>query len=581
MADRVLRLVNNQVRVAVAGGPLVAALAGQAAAAAAQAYVDEAEAAAAAAQQNYEDALAIQALGDDAAAIAARAAKAQNLNDLADKEAATNNLLFLQSGTGAGSRSVRDKLRDTKDLGDFTGLQASIDGLTAGGAVLNLPVGTQTGTGTLTLKKAVNLAGKGTAHHAFYNAGTERGTVIERAAPAAGYAVEMESALNGYGGFGLRDLSIYHSGANTARAVLRVAGIQRPQLTNVEVATLDNAVADYGVLLEPAANGNLTLYGRFDSLYIAKDNGSKPNIGLGIYEDSNANVFCGGSIQGIVCALEMGGTTLSPINNAFVGVAFEGVYSASVEHEFVADGAGVLGTPGGACYVAKLIKINRALGLGFYSCYFELGGAPATYDDGVNGEHPLYPAISLEGPNVKNVTIDAVQTCYVYDKGAVGSHITYGSTGKVYDTREAPMLFLRKNSAQTVTSYTNVAILYNTQVVYRADAISYDDTTGIGTVHQSGVYRFDAALALDGFDAAGETFAYMRLATSAGVNMKGRNALVDGSTGGGIPVVFELSGAVYLDAGDTFTLQIFQSTGVDQDVTTDAEYNRLLVQKIS
>lgn len=581
MPDVITVLRDGVVTTQVAGADVLLPMAVAAATAASAEHADAAAASAAQASAQYQEMLDIQALGDDAAAIAARAAKAQNLGDLSDREAATNNLLFLQSGTGAEAVSLRDKLRRIKDAGDFTGLQAAIDDLTADGAVLNLPAGTQTDTGTLTLKKAVNLVGKGTAHHAFYSGGTERGTVIEQASPAAGYAVEMESALNGYGGFGLRDLSIYHSGANTARAVLRVAGIQRPQLTNVEVATLGNAVADYGVLLEPAANGNLTLYGRFDSLYIAKDNGSKPNIGLGIYEDSNANVFCGGSIQGIVCALEMGGTTLSPINNAFIGVAFEGVYSASVEHEFVADGAGVLGTPGGACYVAKLIKINRALGLGFYSCYFELGGAPATYDDGVNGEHPLYPVISLEGSNVKNVTIDAVQTCYVYDKGAVGSHITYGSTGKVYDTREAPMLFLRKNSAQTVTSYTNVAILYNTQVVYRADAISYDDTTGIGTVHQSGVYRFDAALALDGFDAAGETFAYMRLATSAGVNMKGRNALVDGSTGGGIPVVFELSGAVYLAAGDTFTLQIFQSTGVDQDVTTDAEYNRLLVQKIS
>lgn len=581
MPDVITVLENGIARTEVAGADVLLPMAVASATAAAADYTAAAEAAAAQAAAQYQEMLDIQALGDDAAAIAARAAKASDLSDLNDREAATNNLLFLQAGTAAQSTSLRDKLRRTKDLGDFTGLQAAIDDLTPEGAILNLPAGTTSGAGALTVKKGVSLAGKGTAHHAFYSAGTERGTVIEREATAAGYAVEMESALNGYGGFGLRDLSIYHSGANTARAVLRVAGIQRPQIANLEVATLGNAVADYGVLLEPAANGNLTLYGRFDSLYVAKDNGSKPNIGLGIYEDSNANVFCGGSIQGIVCALEMGGTTLSPINNAFIGVAFEGVYSAAVEHEFVPDGAGVLGATGGDCYVAKLVKIERALGLGFYNCYFELGGAPATYDDGVNGEHPLYPVISLEGSNVKNVTIDSVQTCYVYDKGAVGSHITYGSTGKVYDTREAPMMFLRKNSAQTVTSYTNVAILYNSQSIYRPDAISYDAATGVGTVYQSGVYKFDASLALDGFNAAGETFAYMRLETSAGVNMKGRNVLVDGSTGGGIPVVFELSGAVYLDAGDTFTLQIFQSTGVDQDVTTDAEYNRLLVQKIS
>lgn len=102
-----------------------------------------AEAAATAAEEALADVLAVQATGDDAAAIAARvpkntdgsdfsqptavlsalggAAKAQNLNDLADKAAATNNLLFLQSGTGAVSRSLRAKVRDLplnpKDFG--------------------------------------------------------------------------------------------------------------------------------------------------------------------------------------------------------------------------------------------------------------------------------------------------------------------------------------------------------------------------------------------------------------------------------------------------------------------------------
>lgn len=51
--------------------------------------------------------------------INARAAKAQNGADFADKEAVTQNLLFLQSGTGAASRTVRSKLREIVSPLDF------------------------------------------------------------------------------------------------------------------------------------------------------------------------------------------------------------------------------------------------------------------------------------------------------------------------------------------------------------------------------------------------------------------------------------------------------------------------------
>lgn len=75
MVDRVLKVVDRQVRVSVAGGSLVAALAGQAAASAAEPFAAAAAASAASATAQYNDMLAIQAMGDDAAAIAARVPK--------------------------------------------------------------------------------------------------------------------------------------------------------------------------------------------------------------------------------------------------------------------------------------------------------------------------------------------------------------------------------------------------------------------------------------------------------------------------------------------------------------------------
>jgi hypothetical protein len=486
---------------------------------------------------------------------------------------------FLASGTGAVARTSQNKMRDTKDADDFTSFQVGIDALTATGGILNLPAGTNTGSGVLTLKKAVTLAGKGIAHNAFYAAGTERGTVIKRAATAAGYGLEFESALNGYGGFGLRDVSVYHYGANTARAVVRCAGIQRPQMSNVEIATLGNTVADYGLLIEPSSGGNITLYGTFLGVCIAAENGSRVATGLGIFEDSNALCFSGGSIGGHVRALEMGGTTLKPINVAFNGVAFEGVYSTDMEHAYVPGGVGIFG-PGslpGNCYIVKLIKITKARGVTFTGCYFEIGGTPATYNDGVNGTLPLYPVVSLEGANVSDVTIDSLETCNLYDGGAVGTYVR-NQQGQVYDTTRKAALSIRKTSTQTITAYTETTVLVaGSQLEYRPGDISYNDATGVGTVYAKGVYRIEGVATFEGFNALAN-FVYARLVTSGG-NAIGHNALVDGSTG--IPVTLTVGSTFFLGVGGTFSLKVFQGSGVNQTISSSAEYTRLSVVRVA
>lgn len=486
---------------------------------------------------------------------------------------------FLQAGTGAVTRTGQAKLRDTKDADDFTSFQVGIDALAATGGILNLPAGTNTGTGVLTLKKAVTLAGKGIAHNAFYAAGTERGTVIKRAATAAGYGLEFESALNGYGGFGLRDLSVYHYGANSARAVVRCAGIQRPQMSNVEIATLGNTVADYGLLIEPSSGGNLTLYGTFLGVCIAAENGSRVATALGIFEDSNALCFSGGSFGGHVRALEMGGTTLKPINVAFNGVAFEGVYSTDMEHVYVANGVGVSGPSSlpGNCYIVKLIKISKAQGVTFTGCYFELGSTPATYNDGVNGTWPLYAVVSLEGANVSDVTIDSLETCNLYDGGAIGTYVRH-RLGNVYDTTRKAALSIRKTATQTITAYTETTVLVaGSQLVYRPGDISYNDATGVGTIHTKGVYLFEGAATFNGFNALAN-FVYVRLVTSGG-NATGPNALVDGSTG--IPITLPVSSLLPMSAGDTFELKVFQGSGVNQTISNSAEYTRLSVVRVA
>jgi len=446
------------------------------------------------------------------------------------------------------------------------------------GGILALGPGTQAGSGVVTVSGGETLAGSGTAHHAFYVAGTRRGTALVRRAGRGGHAVELESALNGYGGFGLRDLSIYHQGTGHARSAVHVAGIQRPQLLFVEAATLENGVADYGFLLEPQG-ANLTLYGVFIGLYASSSNGSGLRTGLGLYEDTNANAFIGGCYQGTHCALEVGGQSRTPIANAFVSSAFEGVYSSAFEHEFVPNGSGVVGPPEapGDCYVVKLVKLSRAQGLVFTGCYFELGGVPETYDDGVHGRHPLYAVVSLEGPGVRGVTIDTLEICYLYDKGAIGTDCTMGG-GRRYSTRSGAALSLRPTRAQRVRSNTETTVaLSGGQVVYRPDTISYDES-GVGTVHMPGVYRIEANVTFEGFDARG-TFTFARIVSDGG-NAKGGNVLLDGSVGP-VPITASVGATLYLDRGQHFRITVMQTSGADQLISRDAEYSRLAVVRIA
>lgn len=111
-----------------------------------------AEAAATAAEAAYADALAISASGDDAAAIAARAAKAQNGADFADVLAVTENIQTKQDDAAATARTQRDKNNDVLNAADFlegvTGadtkakLQAALANAILTGRELILPPGT-------------------------------------------------------------------------------------------------------------------------------------------------------------------------------------------------------------------------------------------------------------------------------------------------------------------------------------------------------------------------------------------------------------------------------------------------------
>lgn len=119
MVDAVTVINNNTVVVEVPGADAAAAIAVALTNEARQDVIDI-----------YDEILAIEASGDDAAAIAARARRDQNLSDLTDAAAARSNIgadesanvIFLQTGTDAIERSVRSRLLDSVSVFDFDGV---------------------------------------------------------------------------------------------------------------------------------------------------------------------------------------------------------------------------------------------------------------------------------------------------------------------------------------------------------------------------------------------------------------------------------------------------------------------------
>lgn len=145
-----------------------------------------AENAASAAEAFVAEALAIQASGDDAAAIAARAAKNANLSDLTDAAAARANIgadlaanvNFTPAGTGAVVRTAQDKARERVSVKDFdavgdgvaddtAAIQAAINYGMSSGAAVYAPVGTYKITSTISITDDVVFYGDGSARTNF------------------------------------------------------------------------------------------------------------------------------------------------------------------------------------------------------------------------------------------------------------------------------------------------------------------------------------------------------------------------------------------------------------------------------
>ena len=436
--------------------------------------------------------------------------------------------------------------------------------------------------GGLTLKRYVNLRGQGRCHN---GGGDKKGTLLLIVGAIGGYCVDFQNGFGGDGAFGMSDLSVYHSGSNALRAVVRVAGVLYPRHDNVEICcetTVPTASGDQqvavGLLLE--SSGGNTLYGHFDVSI------TNVRTGLWMVDNANANAFWG-SIQGTYKALIMSTLSTYATGNTF-NCAFEGVYTSEMDNadmrEFVADRVGVSGyTYGDGIYVLKFVDLQQGQENEFAG-YIELSGVPTPFDDGVNGSHPqIAVAAATNSADVAAISMPGMRWSgtYLYDPGQKVYAGTLPS-GVVHDPRGQVTRVLRKSVDQTIPSSALTTVAIGDQSWEGDDAFMYYDTgTNQLFCREQGSYSFVGQVTYSGFTGTSD-FIYARVLCvrpSVG-DLAARSAPKPKTSASIEDFGVTVSGVVSLEVGDTVELQTFQNSGSDQTVEGFQEVTYLALIKV-
>lgn len=506
---------------------------------------------------------------------------------------------YNQGGTGAANRTQRDRNQEVVSVKDFGALA---DGaFTAGGsasgtdnlAAFNAAIAAAVASGIyrvrasgvfylsgkLTIPRGVTLYGDGETHvPIFLGATAETGTVLLINGQAGNDCVAFEENA---GKSGLEDLSIFNVNTNAIRSVVSVVGQLYPKMRNVEITSLRKTTGS-GLLLRPSETGTLfeTLWGDFDNVVvsIADINASTEAsvaIGLDIQGVSstsvpNANVFKGGQFSGTQGGLVIDGDAVGaqPLSVVFFGTKFDAVWDSSVPvvPAFKSDADGVFGWLKNDCYIWPIVKIIKGKNTVFHGCYFEAAGAPATYDDTVNGSATLLATVWIDDATdcISNGTLDCSwNSAYLYDKGTgtLANPITDGTN---YETRSSPAILLRRNSAQTIASFAFDVVEFNTVIQGDDSSLSYDATNFQVQIKQSGKYMINAAVEFGGW-ATANTYALCKL-VAGGVSVSGVH--VPGVSAS-VPITTTVNTTVSLLAGDTVQVEVIQVEGTNQDTVAN------------
>lgn len=520
-------------------------------------------------------------------------------------------LSFTQSGAGAVVRGAQAKMREVISVLDFGavadgsfvagGAASGTDNLAAFNSALaaaallgknvHIPGGQYYLSAGYTLPRGVTMFGDGCAHAPLYLlSAPKRGTVLLINGANGADCVTFEE--NGSHS-ALAAMSIYNVNTNSIRSVVGVVGHLYPRIgLNVEIASL-RPTNGAGIYISTSVVGDQfeTLWGDFFGVVVQiGDIGLSTEYsvatGVRVYSQStvkrpNTNNFFGGNLQGKTNALHMDGAAADSgaIGCAFHGVRFDTVYSNAVVPTYVASANAIVEFPIQNVYTYPCVTLSRALSTALHGCYFEVDGLPATYNDGVNGVHPIIGVVHLtSSTQVRRTVLDgcAYNGCYVRDQGAA-TRVTPTNSGYEYDTSTKNLLVVRANGVQTVPSGVNTAVDLNTVLAGDDAFISWDTATNVATVYVDGVYQISGRVEFDGWDTI-STGVRTRV-TAGGVEYRG-SFVAASEPPNPTPISSVISVAVQLFRGDTIAFQVLQNEGNDQDTTGAASDTWLSIAKL-
>lgn len=508
---------------------------------------------------------------------------------------------FLQAGSGAQMRTVQSKLRDVVSVRDFGavadgaftpgGAASGTDNLAAFNAALAAAVSTGISrvyipggryylSGKLTLPSGVILEGDGTAWLPGFLAGIGKGTALLINGAAGNDCLAFAENLAGHSE--VRDISIYNTNTNAIRSVVSVVGHLYPRMKNVEISSLRKTTGS-GLYLAPSATGLQyeTLWGDFDNVMVTiTDVGTSTEAsvrwGLNIYSLAaakvvNANSFRAGQFAGTWGGLIVDGAVSGAraLSNVFHGTKFDTNWDGTFTPLFRSAASNVFGFTKANCYIYPVVRINQGDGIAFHGCYFEAAGAPATFNDGVNGSASLNAVMWLDNATncLRTGALDSNwNACFVYDAGAQ-SNISPTTNGYNHNNQRPTSIFLRQGTAQSIPAYVFTTVQFNTVIQGDDSNIEWDATNYLVKIRQPGLYQISGQVVFDGWATAG-TYAVCRM-SGGGFNIIGTTA---GQIGAGNPISTTINISLLLIAGDTVELQVLQNQGSNQALVANDSF---------
>ena len=426
-----------------------------------------------------------------------------------------------------------------------------------------------------TLPRGVLMKGQGTAHMPIFLAGTATaGTVLLIDGAAAGDCIKFAENT---GHAGLRDMSVFNVNTNAIRSVVSVVGHLYPRLKNVEIASLRPTTGS-GLFLRPSAAGLLweTLWGDFDNVLVTITDvgaGTEASVrwglevqGISSSSRPNANSFRGGQFSGTWGGLLSDGDAAGSgaLSCAFHGTKFDTNWDGSFTPQYQAAADAVFGFTKADCYIYPVVQINRGDGFALHGCYFEVAGAPATYDDGANGSNTLLGVVWLD--DATEVVGTGIEDCswastYLYDKGA-RTKVDPTTSNHKHSTRLATHVGGRQNAVQAIANNTWTKVETSSILFGDDNELEWDSGNGVVDIRSDGTYLVTGQVEYAGWTTANK-FAVCRVGDGT-FSFSGSTSLQQGASAvitTHVTVVFNLS------RGDTITFETLHNEGNSQNTS--------------